>query len=62
MNAALKTRSDGAPYKRNCADCLLQGTKNAPPSPAPRKAAIQESQCPNRMLAFLIPGVAAGPP
>ena len=60
MNSALKARSDGPPYNRNCADCLLQGTTNAPPSPAPRKVAIQESQCPNRMLAFLIPGALMG--
>lgn len=59
MNDALKARSDGVPYKRNCADCLLQGTKNAPPSPAPRKAAISGEPVSQRTLAFLIPGTVA---
>jgi len=37
---AIKGGSGRPAYKRDCAYCLLQGTPNEPPSPAPRKAAI----------------------
>jgi hypothetical protein len=46
MNTPIISGSSARSYKRKCADCLLQGTPNAPPSPAPRTAAFTESQRP----------------
>jgi hypothetical protein len=54
MNAPIKAGSGSRPYKRDCAYCLLQGTTNEPPSPAPRKAAIiGKPVLRNEALAFL---------
>jgi hypothetical protein len=54
MNVTIKAGSGGRSYNRDCAYCLLQGTPNEPPSPAPRKAAITgKPVLLNGALAFL---------
>jgi len=54
MNGPLKTGSGSRSYTHDCADCLLQGTPNEPPSPAPRKAAHhRKASVSHEALAFL---------
>jgi len=62
MNVAIKGGSDSRSYKRDCAYCLLQGTPNEPPSPAPRKAAItRKASVSSEALAFRFRGPCYAP-
>jgi hypothetical protein len=52
MNAAIKSCSGAVFYTGTVLSVCCRGTTDVPSSPAPRTAAIKESQRPSRMLAF----------
>src|ERR1044071_5801044 len=60
MNGALKECSGDRSYKRNCADCLLQGTTEcATVTRPPHGGSSKESQCSLRNAGFSLFAVPA---